>query len=178
VSSYIGVDPGAQGYLCLLDTTFNNITYMLNPSESHDDVYQFQLTLRQIVSEHHIMGIAIEDVHSIHRMSAKSNFTFGRNVERVNAILQCTFRDVDIEKVTPKVWQKAVGAPSRKFLNDRMKLKQAIADIAEAIYPHADLYGPKGGLKDGKADALMIAHYLYMRDRSSNECFTTKTTET
>jgi len=175
MTSYIGVDPGAQGYLCLLDTTFNNITYMLNPNDNDDNVYQFQLTLRQIVSGHHIQAIAIEDVHSIHRMSAKSNFSFGRNVERVTTILQCSFRDTPIEKVAPKLWQKTIGAPSRKFLDDRMKLKQAIADIAEAIYPHADLYGPKGGLKDGKADALMIAHYLYMRDRSSNECLTTKT---
>ncbi len=90
------------------------------------------------------------------------NFSFGFNLGSVHALLHAC--GIGFSLVQPKVWQKAIGAPSKKFLDGEMELKQAIADIAEMLYPQAELYGPKGGLKDGRADALMIAHYLYLQD--------------
>ena len=36
-------------------------------------------------------------------------------------------------------------------------IKKEVADIASRLYPKAELHGPKGGLLDGRSDALMIA---------------------
>jgi len=171
---YIGVDPGAKGYLCLLDP-IGKMEFIPNPT-TQKEVTDSTLAL---LAHIHLLGqpirVGIEDVHSLYGMSAKSNFNFGFNLGMITTLLYGMFPKHLITKVQPKVWQKAIGAPSKKFLGGQMKLKQAIADIAEAIYPHADLYGPKGGLKDGKADALMIAHYLYLQDRGPYD-FITKTT--
>ena len=41
--------------------------------------------------------------------------------------------------------------------------KKHVASIAMQLYPKANLSGPKGGLLDGRADALMIAHYLSIK---------------
>jgi hypothetical protein len=41
--------------------------------------------------------------------------------------------------------------------------KKFVASIALQLYPKAPLFGPKGGLLDGRADALMIAHYLSIK---------------
>jgi len=66
---------------------------------------------------------------------------------------------VQVELIQPKVWQKEIGVQATG-----KAIKQAVATIAHGLYPHAELYGPRGGLMDGRADALMIAHYLYITD--------------
>ena len=38
-------------------------------------------------------------------------------------------------------------------------MKKQVAEIAQSLYPTAELHGKRGGLLDGRADALMIAHY-------------------
>jgi len=104
--------------------------------------------------------IALELVHSLGGMSAKSNFTFGGMFWRAKTILDCV--GLPYELVTPKVWQKAVGVPAKK---DRAQigLKELVATMAHDLYPSAHLYGPRGGLMDGRSDALMIAHYLKLK---------------
>ena len=109
--------------------------------------------------------IMIEDVHSLFGMSAKSNFQFGRNVGIIYAVLAATGQGIDL--VTPKVWQKEIGAVLPKSIKkDRSKaLKKMVGGIAERLYPNAPIFGPKGGLLDGKSDSLMIAHYCYLKYR-------------
>jgi hypothetical protein len=94
-------------------------------------------------------------------MSAKSNFTFGGMFWRIKTLLECV--PVTYELVQPKVWQAVTGVPPRKFLNNEMDLKAVVADLAQGYYPEAHLHGPRGGLMDGRSDALMIAHYLRLK---------------
>jgi len=155
---YLGIDPGARGALCLLDP-FSNTTFLdLTLSNPAMQVYDF---VRSRFYGQNPCVVALEDVHSLPGMSAKSNFTFGGMFWRIRTILECA--NVKYEFVQPKVWQAAVGAPTRKFLGDEMDLKTAVADLAFGYYPDAELYGPKGGLLDGRSDALMIAHYLKLK---------------
>ena len=155
---YIGVDPGAKGYLCLLEKTDSPIFVSLDPKKHTADTIvnalQTEIDGRPALA-------AIEDVHSIYGMSAKSNFMFGGMVWRARTILECCGLEYDM--VQPKVWQKATGIPARKDLPDGTDLKTAVADIAQQLYPAAVLHGPKGGLLDGRSDALMIAHYLKLQ---------------
>lgn len=146
--TYIGVDPGAQGFLCHLDTT-NNIIEFQSCAATPVEIDAFI----QACAPAKIM---IEDVHSLAKMSAKSNFGFGRNVGFIHAL--CGLEPCGVDLVTPKVWQKTIGIkPGSKTL------KKDVATIAHRLYPTAELYGPQGGLIDGKADALMIAHFCLLR---------------
>ena len=110
--------------------------------------------------------VGIEDVHSMGGMSAKSNFQFGRNLGFVETLAHLS--SPTVEYVQPKVWQKACGiefiyskgmSPAQKSV----LRKQTVAATAQLIYPDAELYGARGGLKDGRADALMIAHFLRLK---------------
>ena len=101
-----------------------------------------------------IVVIMIEDVHSIHNMSAKSNFSFGFNLGAVTAI--CKASGLGVDKVAPKVWQKVIGIKPKD-----PSIKKSVGNIAQSLYPAAQIHGPKGGLLDGKSDALMIAHYTF-----------------
>jgi len=158
--TFVGVDPGRTGSICLLNTKTDDILFSPTPARNAK-IRTTRIWGALFPLDVHYMTIAIEDVHSLHMMSAKSNFGFGYNVGAVHALFDCL--GATYELVTPKVWQKAVGAPSSKSVGGPKGLKQAIAKLAIDLYPGAQLHGPKGGLLDGRTDALMIAHYLKLK---------------
>ena len=96
----------------------------------------------------------IENVASIPGASAKSNFNFGMNVGIVNTIPKCV--GVSLDLVRPKKWQQFVGVTGTAKDNT---IKKDVAQICKRLYPKAQIYGPRGGLLDGRSDSLMIAHY-------------------
>ena len=87
-------------------------------------------------------------------MSAKSNFGFGRNFGIAFAIAGVAVSGGPVQQVTPKVWQKYIGVTAKG-----KAVKQQVAKIAQYLYPQAELHGKRGGLLDGRSDALMIAYY-------------------
>ena len=143
-----GIDPGANGAIAVLD------------SENPDSVSLLDLKTVSIydattwLHNKKINNIWLESVHSLYGMSAKSNFGFGRNFGIALAIANLGTSGSDVQQVTPKVWQKYIGVTVKG-----KAIKQEVAKIAASLYPNATLYGKKGGLLDGRSDALMIAHY-------------------
>ena len=156
---YIGIDPGANGSICVLDRTSSHPMFVSLDPKKHT-ASEIIEALEDEVDPAYCVA-ALEEVHSLHGMSAKSNFAFGGMFWRARTILEAMY--MPYELVQPKAWQKAVGAPSRKFLAEGMDLKVAVADMAQGLYPKAKLHGPRGGLLDGRSDALMIAHYLRLK---------------
>jgi len=160
MTSYVGVDPGAQGSLCLLDD-IGYIQFFEPPKMLKSPGPLIREIQDAIAGRVTVIG-AIEDVHSMANMSAKSNFGFGRNVQLMHTVMQLV--PINYIVITPKTWQTALNIPAKKVFDSLgMSWKQGIADIALKIYPNANLYGPMGGLKDGRADALMLAHYLKLK---------------
>jgi hypothetical protein len=158
---YMGVDPGSKGAICLLDP-LGNIEFYANPDIKGTNSWHLFKILDKIASS--LPVCYVEDVHSLYGMSAKSNFSFGRNVQAVHTLLHLV--EIDFELVQPKVWQKAVGIADKKVRDDLYKgsIKQAVVARAKEIYPSATLHGPRGGILDGPADALMLAHYALITD--------------
>ena len=145
-----GIDPGANGAIAVLD------------SENPDSVALLDLKKRNTVTIHEWLTeeldykpstFWIEDIHSMFGMSAKSNFSFGKNLGMVTAIAELFNHDLP-NTVTPKVWQKYIGVTAKG-----KAVKQQVAKIAQYLYPQAELHGKRGGLLDGRSDALMIAYY-------------------
>jgi len=143
-----GIDPGANGAICVLD--------------SNDPVYIALLDLAKTtpfdaahwLQKQNPNTVWIEDVHSLFGMSAKSNFGFGRNLGLAIAISQIATKGDVAKTVTPKIWQKYIGVTAKG-----KDIKKQISEIAIKLYPTANIYGKRGGLLDGRSDALMIAHY-------------------
>jgi hypothetical protein len=150
---YIGIDPGAKGSLCSLDTV-GKTTWFMPTNALPRELYTW-LNHRDLIDR-----IAIEDVHAIYGTSAGSNFKFGFNVGMLHGIVGATAMGLDL--VQPKVWQKTTGISFKKGMTPAQK-KRVVAAKAQQLYPNADLYGPKGGLLDGRSDALMIAHFLSIK---------------
>lgn len=159
MAAYLGIDPGAKGALCILDSNSKQLWFMNTPGIDITPraVYDWILDLNLITP---IKRIAIEDVHAIYGTSAGSNFKFGMNTGMLHGIIGAT--GFGYELVTPKVWQKGCGVRFKKGMKAPDK-KRAVASLALQLYPSALLYGPQGGLLDGRADALCIAHYLSIK---------------
>lgn len=143
-----GIDPGARGALCVLDSKDPAHISILDLHKT--TIYDATLWLHNEC----VKVVWIEDVKSIFGMSARSNFGFGKNLGFVTAISEIITKGNFSRIVTPKVWQKYIGVSVKG-----KDIKIQVAQIGKSIYPTVNLHGPKGGLLDGRSDALMIAHY-------------------
>lgn len=61
-------------------------------------------------------------------------------------------------KVDPKAWKQKLGVPGK----DDPKAIVKCAALWDSLYGAATglIRGPRGGIKDGRLDALLIAHYI------------------
>ena len=143
-----GIDPGANGAIAVLDSLNPDSVALLDLNK-----YSIYETTKWLHNKK-IDVIFLESVHSLYGMSAKSNFGFGRNFGIAFAIAKLAVSDGPVQQVTPKVWQKYIGVTVKG-----KGIKKEVAKIAQGLYPNAQLQGKRGGLLDGRADALMIAHY-------------------
>jgi len=156
--AYIGIDPGAKGQYCLLVPEEGRIHFAPTTDKP---LFTFSW-INDIREEYNLRIIMIEDVRVIPGSAATSSFNFGYNVGVVNAISSASGMGVD--RVKPRAWQKHIGLvtpQAYKGAARKKKIKTGVAEICERLYPQADIYGPRGGLHDGKSDSLMIAHYAY-----------------
>jgi hypothetical protein len=156
----IGTDPGTAGALCLLIPETKQIMFKKTTATGLD----LYLWFKQIQQEYNLVVNMIELVGFIQGSAGKSTFSFGRAFERVQVIPEIA--QVSVDFVRPKAWQKSVGIVTPDRLAGagnsaaRAKfIKNEVAAIATRLYPQAEIRGPKGGLLDGRSDALMIAHY-------------------
>ena len=147
-----GIDPGANGAICVLDNKAPAYIALLDLKKY--STYDIAEWLRTELLHPDGYQIWIEKIHSLYGMSAKSNFSFGRNLGTITAIAEIVGHHQIIKTVPPKIWQRFVGVTER---GKRIKIQ--VANIATALYPTANLRGKQGGLLDGRSDALMIAHY-------------------
>ena len=148
----LGIDPGAKGAVCVYAPLSQSIDFV-----DLDKVGWAELI--QYLSRFSFSCVFIEQVRSLPGMSAKSNFSFGYNIGQLDTALELA--GLSPIKVLPKVWQRVVGVsiPSKTNSRDR---KLITAERCLELFPDAEIYGPKGGLKDGRSDALLIAHYGYL----------------
>ena len=145
-----GIDPGVNGAIAVLDSENPDSVALLNLKKTTiNNIHNWlHSQLRFRGSE-----IWVEDIHSMYGMSAKSNFSFGRNLGMVTTIAEI-IKVMPPKTVTPKIWQKYIGVTAKG-----KAIKKQVAKIAQYLYPQAELHGKRGGLLDGRSDALMIAYY-------------------
>ena len=151
MNAYIGIDPGKKGAMCaLLDDGTMQI------KDFDENIQTMMDWLIDIKSSHNVEMCMIEDVHSIFGTSAKSNFNFGFNTGIMHGMIRGLGLPLDL--VQPKAWQKFVGIKSKG-----KEIKKDVANTCERLYPSCDIRGARGGLLDGRSDALMISHYCKLK---------------
>lgn len=147
MKAFLGVDPGKQGCACLLTTDGPLFSDWSNEID-------MQATLELWQRDYTIQGAVLEQVSAMRGQGVTSMFSFGANYGWWKCALQ--WMRISWREVRPQTWQRAVGITPKSG-------KQGAYIVASRLYPTAELTGPKGGIKDGRADALLLAHYIKER---------------
>lgn len=152
--TYLGIDPGSKGAIAVLTPALKHISFHDLSGTTPHAILQFFEEINTNTSINPLV-ITIEKVHAIPGTSAGSNFKFGYNVGMINALAEAS--QIGVRHITPKAWQKQIGVTVKG-----KAIKKQVAEIAEKLYPNAPIRGSRGGLLDGRSDALMIAHTTYL----------------
>lgn len=161
---YVGIDPGTSGAIAVLDKDGQLLRVCDMPSAKIDKSHYIKAEpfINAVKDCEHA---CIELVGSRGGNSANSMFSFGAGFGSALTLLYMC--DLKPEMPLPQAWQKYFNLGSIKFPKvtkqserDKAKKKQ-IAEKCLELYPEADLYGPRGGFKDGRSDAILIARYLF-----------------
>lgn len=148
MKSWIGIDPGASGSLCHLfeDGTPYFMDFKADKLPGYIDYLKTLDYLEQVPTM-----TAVESVHAMPGQGVKSMFSFGQRLGELEGMLQTL--DIGYVMPRPQEWQRVCGVKPKSG-------KKGIYETISKIYPKATLTGPKGGIMDGRCDALGIAHYL------------------
>lgn len=142
---YIGIDPGKNGGIAVLNTdgSVREVTAM---PQTPRDIIDF-LTAYKEGSR-----CVLEDVgHGMPGQSSKATATFARHNGHLEAALLAL--QIPTEKVTPQKWIKAYQLRKKKE-QDKNDWKNTLKAKAQSIFPQL---GKKVTLKT--CDALLIAEY-------------------
>lgn len=146
-------------------------TKIVNKSKSHIDN---KALFAAIPDCKHLI---IEEVAAMPGQGSSSMFSFGKVYGAI--LMAADNKSEEGYSTRPNEWQKYFGvtmskaekealtskdmtaSQSKSAINKAHKIK--IAEKALELYPEAEIYNARGTLKDGRADALLIARYLFER---------------
>ncbi len=159
---FVGIDPGLHGAIAFIypdgttievfDTPITQIVKNRRNRNVYEPARLWSLldTQRQV----HQLSVALEDVQPMPTFGA-SNFSFGAGVAYWEMAL--VGHKIPYEMVRPQVWKKEIGIPAR---SDKNKSRL----VAARLYPqYRELF--ERVKDDGRADALLIAHWLKSKSR-------------
>ena len=158
MDAYIGIDPGKDGAIAVIVP--NRRVYLLDFKLSTKVLYH---NLCHAKEKFMIKDTCLENVHDLPETGGAQRLGFGKSIGRIETLLELV--DIKPRLVVARTWQKYFGIKGDKELpkNKRSRaIKVATSAIAHQLYPDGDFYGPRGGLRDGRTDATVIAQYCFM----------------
>lgn len=149
----IGIDPGLKGALALIENGKLVEVVDIEASDSRINAVHLVALLRQWMPEFAVCEL----VTARPGQGVTSMFTFGHALGSITAVLAAL--QIPYLLIRPQCWQSHFEIQSHS--SAKAEHKREIADQAEALFPGAPLYGPRGALKDGRSDALLLARYAH-----------------
>ena len=141
---YIGIDPGKNGGIAIIDDYFKYRTYVYPFSEE-----TLVDKLNGLICDDACFCV-LEQVHAMPKQGLSSTFNFGRNYGFIQGVLK-TYR-IPFELVSPQKWKKEFSCTSDKNMS---------IDVCRRLFPNANLKASERCKKDhdGMAEALLMAEY-------------------
>ena len=156
MTNFLGIDPGKQGAIALLNPQCECIAL-------HDMPANIIETVKIIESLPSIERGFIEEPFPGGTMGKPSCMSFGIGIGELRGIL-AAFK-IPFLMVKPQMWQRVFSVTGKSRGND--SINQCLK-----VYPNPPLplieYNKKGGpvRMDGRSDALLIARWGWLQDKS------------
>jgi len=151
--NFVGVDPGKQGGVVVIDC-FGGVQWYLMP-ETPTDLLNLFLDLPKPIRG------ALELVRSMPNDGAAGAFTFGEGYGRLQMALAAA--QIPYEFITPRGWQKHFKVQPRqgKKGETHSQFKDRLRGTSQRLFPELELWSiPKTlGKQRAICDALLIAQY-------------------
>ena len=137
----MGLDPGSNGGVVVLDEGKQVIAVFKTPDNIHDWV-------EKLAPFSGVMCIT-EKVHSMPGNGGKADFSFGYTVGTTHSCL--TFSNIPYQEITPQTWMKMFSLKKEKT-QSKTEWKNTIKNMAIQMFPDQKV-------TLWNADAFMIAEY-------------------
>jgi len=159
---YGGIDPGHTGALAIVNAAGTTARVWDMPMTKADKDRKKEIDLDQLHTIYrefkHRPGLVlgIEQPNTRPGEGAERSFRFGKGLGYLHAFAHLL--NIDYYLLAPNLWKGRLGLPGK---SDPEALKTCAA-MLDRNYPAAQdlIRGPRGGLKSGRIDALLIAHFL------------------
>ena len=145
IKSYIGIDPGINGGITVINKSGEIVSSIKMPSTSRD-------LLDHLLIYCEDSFCIFEKVSSRPTNGAKSNFTFGRGIGQLEMALIAL--SVPSEDITPMKWMKMYHFTQTKTMLGGTAWKNMLKSKAQQLYPKQKVFL-------WNADSILIAHYCY-----------------
>jgi hypothetical protein len=166
---YAGIDPGFSGAIGVMnaDGSYVQVWDMPVTTGSKDRQREIDLArLRDILRGLRALPdcvVGLEWPTTRPGEGAERSERFGRQKGYLEAMLYCV--GLDYYKLAPNLWKGRLGLPGK---SDPEAKRLADTEFHTYYSEYGDLVrGPRGGLRDGRCDALLIAHFLRIRTVSA-----------
>lgn len=154
----LGIDPGISGGIALVSSDYSDAAVSSCPGKG--DPKEMAHYLRKLHKHYPDIRLAIlEQVSAMPKQGVSSMFTFGRGLGNWEGIL-CTL-GIPYVTVTPQKWQARL-LESRAKKNKGKDTKILSVECAELLFPSHTFRGPRGGIIDGKSDAIHLARWGHL----------------
>lgn len=148
----VAADPGRLGAIAVLDKDGNFVTVFDMPTED-DALKMIQEGSYKLFQP---CQAAIESVHPLPGQSCMASFSYGGNFILAKLLVKCY--NIDPVMISPQAWKKHYGLKRDKD-ETKAHYKGRSVELARKLFPAAkDLLMLS---KDGRAEALLIAKYVY-----------------
>lgn len=153
---FIGIDPGLSGAVAIIKedgtaAVIDTPTTQVKSGKKNKNLYVESL-MADIFREYAgtNVTVSLEKAQSMPKQGVASTFSTGEGYGLWRGILAAL--QIPYTIVTPQKWKKAM-------MSGMGKEKSASCYRAQQLFPSVELFGPEGGAKDGRGDALLIAEY-------------------
>ncbi len=145
--TWIGIDPGQKGAIAVLDSEepASVIDMPLLPDGDIDPYVLFKLLASMNPSETYAI---LEKAQAMPKQGVTGIFTYGQGYGTLLTVLRLA--SIPFVEVRPLKWKKYYSLG---------KDKRQVVTCAMNLYPDIEYFRPQGGMKDGRAEAILIAHY-------------------
>lgn len=164
---YIGIDPGAKGYVSIIDNNGKYIdSFPLFVNPDNPEISELSKNLFALTKYEDCCHVVVENVHALFGSSAKGTFNFGFTYGAIEGVISAL--GLPYTKVNPKVWQKTMFKGEKSLFKLSTTGKTQVLDtkkisfnVCHKIFPTVDLRRSSRAKKedDNKADSLMMAEY-------------------
>lgn len=166
---FVGIDPGQKGAVAVIDKA-NKILLLKQLPEPSGYAKLFFKDVKRFCDASNTF-FAIEKVWGMGGESRSANTTFLKNYGMLLGVISSLTRNSNGNnaiEVSPMTWQaiykdNPIWIANTEYKIARKKQKKRSFEMANFIYPPGSVYykllGPRGGILDGKSDALLIANW-------------------